>query len=240
VTGLVIGHRFRGPAASGNGGYTCGLVAELVPAEAVEVTLRLPPPLDTPLSVERDGDLVRVLDEGRLVAEARPGELDLDPPAPPSFTDAERLAAAQPPDAAHPFPGCFVCGLARDPGDALCLRPAPAGDGLVVAPWRPTGDPPGARAAWAALDCPGAFAVQPDFSRGICVLGRLTARVLEPPGAGDECVVVGWRLAREGRKLGAGTAVYRGCELLALARAVWIEVDAELRDPQPAVYGSSP
>src|SRR5581483_7479420 len=201
---------------------TCGLVAELVPADIVEVTLRLPPPLETPLAVERDGEAVRILDRDGLVAEARPAALELQPHDPPSFAEAAPLAAAAAPDPEHPFPGCFVCGPAREPGDALALRPAPAGDGVVVAPWRPTEELAGARFAWAALDCPGAFAVQSDFSRGICVLGRLTGRVLEPPRAGDECVVVGWSLGRDGRKLHAGTALYRGRELLAFARAVWI------------------
>jgi hypothetical protein len=59
---IVIGRRFRGPAGSGNGGSTCGLVAGLLNADTVEVTLRLPPPLDVPLRVERADDSVRVLD----------------------------------------------------------------------------------------------------------------------------------------------------------------------------------
>jgi hypothetical protein len=56
---IVIGRRFRGPAGSGNGGSTCGLVAGLLNADTVEVTLRLPPPLDAPLRVERADDSVR-------------------------------------------------------------------------------------------------------------------------------------------------------------------------------------
>jgi hypothetical protein len=113
----------------------------------------------------------------------------------------------------------------------LALRPAPFADGVVVAPWVPTEDLGGARFAWAALDCPGAFAVLGDFSRGITVLGRLTARVEEAPRAGDECVVVGWQLGSDGRrKHHAGTAIYRDGDLLASAMAVWITVDADLRD----------
>lgn len=42
---IVIPRRFRGPLTSGNGGYTCGLLAGIVGGEA-EVTLRLPPPLE--------------------------------------------------------------------------------------------------------------------------------------------------------------------------------------------------
>jgi hypothetical protein len=87
------------------------------------------------------------------------------------------------------------------------------------------------RFAWAALDCPGGWAVQPDGSRGISVLGRLTARIYSTPQAGDECVVVGWPVGEpEGRKLHAGTALFRGGTLLALGRAVWFTMDDAVRD----------
>ena len=60
----MIDSRFRGPAASGNGGYTCGLVAACV-GNPAEVTLRLPPPLERPLRF--DGR--RLWDDEALVAE---------------------------------------------------------------------------------------------------------------------------------------------------------------------------
>ncbi len=225
---IVIERRFRGPAGSGNGGYTCGLVAGLLEADTAEVTLRLPPPLDTPLRVERLDDAVRVLDGDVLVAEAHPAELELDPPEPVSFAQAAALASAVPDDPEHPFPGCFVCGPGRDEGDALRLQPAAIGDGRVVAPWRP------AEVAhpfvWAALDCPGAYAVNEDWARGVTVLGRLTARVIEAPAPGDECVVVAWPLGGDERRLHAGTALFRDGRLLAEARAVWFPVDDTVRD----------
>jgi len=192
------------------------------------VTLRLPPPLDTPLRVEREGDGLRVLDGEALVAEARPAELALELPPPLSFAEASRIADARPDDADHPFPDCFTCGPAREEDDGLCLRPTPAGDGRVVAPWRPA--EPAPELVWAALDCPGAYAVNADFARGVSVLGRLTARILETPSAGDECVVVAWPLGGEGRRLYAGTALFRGDRPLALARAVWFLVDESARD----------
>ena len=55
---LTIPACFNGPPTSANGGYTCGRVAQLVGAEVAEVSLRSPPPLDTPLSVGRDGERV--------------------------------------------------------------------------------------------------------------------------------------------------------------------------------------
>ena len=73
---IMIPRRFRGPEASANGGYTCGTLAELVDADVVEVTLRKPPPLDVAMVVERDGEAIRVLHDGELVAEARPGILE--------------------------------------------------------------------------------------------------------------------------------------------------------------------
>jgi hypothetical protein len=225
---IVIATRFRGPAASGNGGYTCGRVAAFVDADTVEVTLRLPPPLETPLRVERNGG-VRVFDGDRLVAEAKPSQLALEPPPAPSFAEAAALAAAHPVDPDHPFPGCFTCGPS---GEGLRLNPTPVGDGRVVAPWRP--DESLAELVWAALDCPGAFAVDPGFSRGISVLGRLTARIDEVPEPGDECVVVAWPIGGQGRKLLAGTALYREENLLGMALATWITVGDELRDAVPS------
>ena len=232
MTAIVIPRRFRGPAQSANGGYTCGTIAELVDADVVEVTLRLPPPLEVELAVEREADgSVRVLHGGELVAEARPATLDLEPPEAPSFAEAERLAAARDDDPAHPFPGCFVCGPGREPGDALRLRPAPLGDRRVVAPWVVEPQFASARFLWAALDCPGGWAVQPDASRGITVLGRLTAQIVDAPAAGDECVVLGWSIGEpEGRRRHAGTAVFQDGRLLAMALAVWFEMDDDVRD----------
>jgi hypothetical protein len=225
---LTIDRRYRGPAESGNGGYTSGRIAAFVDAVAVEVTLRMPPPLETPLRVER-GDVLRVLHGDDLVAEARAAELDLDLPEPVRYEDAVALSSARPPDPDHPFPGCFTCGPL---GDGLRLLPAPLGDGRVAAPWHVEERAP--EVVWAALDCPGAFAVNPGFERGLTVLGRLTATVHSLPELGDDCVVVGWPLGGEGRKLLAGTALFRGDTPLAWARAVWISVGDEHRDRLPS------
>lgn len=217
---IVIETRFRGPDDSGNGGYSCGVIAREHGGDEVEVTLRLPPPLETPLHVERDGAGLRVLDGERLVAEARAAPLELEPPEPFAFADVPAAA----PDPDHPFPHCFVCGPAREPGDALALRPAPVGGGRVAATWIPTEEQAGRRElVWAALDCPGAFAVDPRFDRGVSVLGRLHARVDGAPAAGARCVAVGWPLGEDGRKRYAGTALFgEDGQLLGLARATWI------------------
>ena len=53
---IVIDRRFRGPNDSGNGGYSAGRFALAHGGDVVEVTLRLPPPLETPL--ELDGERI--------------------------------------------------------------------------------------------------------------------------------------------------------------------------------------
>jgi hypothetical protein len=217
---IVIERRFRGPTESGNGGYTCGLVARFVDGPA-EVTLRVPPPLDTPLTVERDGQ-VRAYDQGTLVAEAKPASVELVPPEPPSF---ETAAGAALPDGDQdsPFPECFVCGPHREPDDGLRIFAGPLHDRVVAAPWVPIEGYTGPEFVWAALDCPGAYAC--GFGeRGVLVLGRLAARVDALPRVGERCVVVAWPLGDEGRKAFAGTALYgEGGRLLGVARATWIE-----------------
>ena len=85
---IVLSRRYRGPLDSANGGYACGRLAALVDAGEVEVTLRLPPPLDRPLVVERADGRVLLLDGGALVAEARPAPVDLDPPSAIMLADA--------------------------------------------------------------------------------------------------------------------------------------------------------
>ena len=212
--------RFRGPETSGNGGYTCGLLATVV-GEPAEVTLRLPPPLDRPLRVEHRGDTAVLLDGDAVVAEARRVELDLDVPAPPAFDEAARAAASSARSAgAGEFRECFVCGPDRGDGDGLRIFPG-ALDGLVAATWTPVGEPP-RPVVWGAIDCPGAFALE-FGTRDVLVLGRLTAEVLRVPRAGERCVVMGWPLGEDGRKRHAGTALFGdGGDLLARGRAVWI------------------
>jgi uncharacterized protein YhfF len=220
LTDLVVAERYRGPARSGNGGYTSGLVASLLGGSDVEVTLRVPPPLETPLRI--DGSSVYAGET--LVAEAARAAVELDLPVPPPSVEAG------PTDPDHPFPGCFTCGPGRD--DGLGLVPRAYGD-LVAAPWRPRS--PSREHVWAALDCPGAFAVNPAFERGISVLGRIAAHIEEVPGDGEELVVVGWPLeGGDERRSYAGTCLFRGTEPLAWARATWFAVGDEFRDPLPS------
>ena len=216
---LVIESRFNGPAGSANGGYTCGLVADFVDGIA-EVTLRRPPPLGRALSVERDDGRVVVRDGDAVVAEAVEATFELALPEPPTTQEAASASARYPGFDEHAFPTCFVCGPDREVGDGLRIFAGPLRDGLVAAPWTPT--EVDRHIVWAALDCPGAVAVGfPD--RGETLLGRFAAIVDELPEVGESCVVVGWPLGEEGRKLYAGTALYgEGGRPLARASATWI------------------
>jgi hypothetical protein len=217
---VTIERRYRGPLESANGGYAAGLLGSRL-GLAAAVTLRLPPPLERPLEVRREGERLLLVDGDRLVAEAAPGDPALEAPTPPAPEEAaaasEGVGAFGPPQ----FAECFVCGV-RDDGSGLGLHPGPVPgrDGLVAATWVAREVAP--EVVWAAIDCPGAYAVG-EVGRGEPVLGRMTARVERLPADGEPCVVVGWPLGTEGRKLHAGTALYgRDGELLALARQVWI------------------
>jgi hypothetical protein len=220
---LTIEARFNGPDGSANGGYTCGRVAALLGGHA-EVTLRSPPPLERPLSVERAGEGVRILDGDTLVAEAVPASVELELPDPPSWPEAEAGSARYPGFAEHAFPRCLVCGPEREPGDGLRIFAGPLGDGRFAATWRPTEVPP--ELVWAALDCPGAIAVGfPD--RGETLLGRFAVGIDELPESGERCIVLAWPLGEDGRKLYAATALYgEGGRPLARARATWIAPSA--------------
>jgi hypothetical protein len=230
ASSIVIDLRFHGPPGSGNGGYTCGVLASFV-NEPAQVTLRRPPPLDRPLSVVRSGRRAVLFDGNQLVAEAERTDLEpLDLERPPSLAEAERATAAYAGFRQHAFSSCFVCGPEREEGDGLRIFAGPVdeGTGLVAAPWTPVanlGGPDGRvrrEFVWAALDCPGAFAVGYP-GRGKTLLGRLAARLESLPRVEEQCIVVGWPLGEEGRKLYAGTALFReNGDVLAWARATWI------------------
>ena len=217
---ITFPHHYRGPLTSANGGYACGRLASFVDSDEVEVTLRLPPPLDRPLAVERDGDGVRLLDGEALVAEARPAPLDLEAPAPISVDEAEASRERHVREWTPDFRECFVCGV-RDDGLEIRVGPVAGREPLHASPIALPDALP--ELVWAAIDCPGAYAVGVE-GRGDIVLGRMTARVDRVPAAGEQCVVTSWPLGEDGRKLNAGTALYaEDGELLALARQVWIQ-----------------
>jgi hypothetical protein len=219
---LVIPARFNGPPRSANGGYACGLLAEYVPGPA-EVTLRMPPPLDTPLAVVEEGSQVELRHGERLVAEAEAvdPDLGLDVPDPVSVAEAAEASRRFAGFEHHAYSTCFVCGPNRSDGLGVYPGPVDARQTLVASPWTP---PEGISEllVWAALDCPSGWAVD-DFQREGFLLGRLATRTDALPVPGEPHVVVGWRRAIEGRKRLAGSALFTAeGELLAHARSTWI------------------
>lgn len=227
---IVIGQRFRGPTTSGNGGYACGLLAGYLEG-GVEVTLKAPPPLETPLLVRWTDNEARLLDGAHEIASARCATVETPAPEPPSLQAAraatERYAGFQ----QHWFPDCFVCGPARGEDDGLRIFPgAHSSARYVAATWTPDAslaDSNGwvrSEFIWAALDCPGYFGLmRPGLA---AVLGRMTAEIVSLVKPGRECVVMGWPLAIRDRKHYAGTALYTNDgSLVARATTTWIAVD---------------
>ncbi len=252
ATTLTIPGTCNGPDGSGNGGYCAGLLAHRLTAPAgpaVQVTLRTPPPLDRPLTVEGTPEEgLRLTDpaaEGRahLVAEAvtaasledtGPGVI---PGGPVTVAVAEAAREHYAGLDQHPFPRCYSCGPERAEDDGLRLfpglvRPGGGPDGIgntVACTWdvRPQADGGDGTAAlaqvWAALDCPGGWSS--DISGRPIVLGRMTAQVRELPPVGATTVVMGHLEAVDGRKVHTGSALYdQQGRLLAQARATWIAI----------------
>jgi hypothetical protein len=216
---ITLPRHYRGPLTSANGGYACGRLADFVDAREVEVTLRLPPPLDRPLAVERDGDDARLFDGDALVAQARPAAVELDAPVPVSVEVAEASRERHVRGWSPEFSECFVCGV-RDDGLEIRVGPVAGREPLLASPIALTETR--SEIVWAAIDCPGAYAVGAE-GRGDIVLGRMTARVDRVPDVDEQCVVIAWPLGEDGRKLLAGTALFaEDGELLALAKQVWI------------------
>ncbi|MET0385859.1 MAG: hypothetical protein ABW321_07865 [Polyangiales bacterium] len=228
---IDIPARFCGPPSSANGGYTSGLLAEWIDAPC-EVTLRSPPPLDTPLTLAREPSGTVVLHHGGdLVAEAVPSAVELTLPEPVSFAEAEAAVRGYVGFARHPYPTCFVCGTERPRGDGLALYPGPlASRPVVAAPWVPTADlcdehdAVQTRFVWAALDCPSWFGFSSFHSLEVpTLLGRLACAVGRAPRRDEPCVVVGWHLGTEGRRIGCASAIF-GADghCIAHSRSTWV------------------
>ena len=213
---MIIPPRFNGPPHSANGGYACGLISEAL-GGGFEVLLRHPPPLGVELDLVghelKQGDVV--------IAEARRmTESVLDAPEPVSLEDAEAASSRYPGFEHHAYPTCFTCGPERDDGLGIFPGPVDGREGVVAAPWTPREARP--EIVWAALDCPGGWAID-DFQREGVMLGTMGAAIAAMPPLGEPSVVIGWRIGEDGRKRFAGSALLStGGDLLAAARSTWI------------------
>jgi hypothetical protein len=211
VPSVLVPARFNGPSTSGQGGYSAGaLVAHL--DRPATVSLRRPVPLDDALEVRVEEDAARAYADDELVAEAIAAS-PLGPwDAPPVSVEEARAAAARfVPPAGGTFDHCFVCGRARHDGFGVFPGPVDGTD-LVAAPWTPpdwSADDHGTvlpEFVWAALDCPGYFAVF-GIDLQLAFLARQQSELLAPIRAGVEYVAVGRPLGRDRRKGFAATAI---------------------------------
>lgn len=220
---MIIPKRFNGPPGTGNGGYTSGLVAGCLDADgAVAVMLRVPPPLDTELTVAPSDGGIAVRHGDTLVATAQPAQVTETVPS-VSYDDAVAVSRDYPGFTQHPFPTCYSCGPERS--DGLRLFPGRLPDGRTAAPLTIPHDVTYAT-IWAALDCPGGWAIAMEARP--YVMGRMAARVDAMPEPGTTCVVTGALLGEDGRKAHVATTLWSadGAQAYATARATWIALRA--------------
>src|SRR5437763_14505970 len=109
---IRIARRFCGPPDSGNGGYSSGMLASLLPGTC-ECTLRKPIPLERDLQAETADQGAHLIDRGEVIIYAVRSKIEIDEHAPAPFEQAERAAAGSPAFTEHPFPTCFTCGPKR-------------------------------------------------------------------------------------------------------------------------------
>ncbi len=238
IASMVVPSQFNGPPGSGNGGYVCGKLAGILsePDTGVwtEVSLRAAVPLEKELRVEVEGDRADLVDGENIVASAKTVSLDLNIPSLPTDQEISDASQRYRWREDHPIPECFVCGPLRTKEDGLRIFAGPLRERdqiMVATPWRPHPNfadddgmvPP--EIIWAALDCPGAYAIDELETTSLKLLGRLTARTMKPIRAGTNCAVLGWYISSDGRKHEAGTAVFdEDGELAGAGKATWIEL----------------
>lgn len=247
LSSAIVPGIYCGPPGSGNGGYSCGVIAEGIDGPA-EVMLKRPVPLDVEMERVRlvDGTVV-ASEDGEEVGAARPLSLDaLSEIVPPAIPDSEAAAEAglRSPflNDDHPFPERVVCGPKADPGMRVFAGPLDqAGVAGEVVADRFTIRPDLARAEsgavpapllWAALDCPSCL---PSFmGPNPVVLGRMSGEILGSAEIGEELVAIAWAVGETdpgSRKRESASAVVGGDgRLIARARATWIQLRAKRGD----------
>ncbi len=214
---LTIERRYSGFPGIAIGGYTAGILARQI-GPAVEVRFRRAVPVETPLEIDRDGDVgVTLTAAGIVLAEGRAASVDAGPIPRVDRDAATRATRDHLGRDVHLFPTCFCCGPANAQGDGLrVLIGRVPGRRVLAGVWTA----PSAFAAadgvvppeitMAAIDCPGIWALivaAPLDSPDHVVTGTLAAHVVRPLRAGERYLVVAWPLGREGRRLHAGTAI---------------------------------
>ena len=232
---IVIDTRYNGLPGIALGGYVGGILAGGRPR--AEVTLRAPVGVGKPYQAvqQRDGT-TELLDGDRVLAGVRGMSVDVKPVAPVEPEAALRATEQYVRPQRHLVPACFTCGPARSEGDGLRIFAGPVeGREVVAAPWTPSqslADSLGlvrSEFVWSALDCPTIWALiyqgRPDSDEK-AVTVRLAVEQVSPVRAGEQHVVVGWKLGETGQFRTAGGAIYSSDRrLLALARHTLVTTD---------------
>lgn len=235
-TVVTIDQQFNGPNVSANGGYTCGVLSEFLPAgQAHTCRLSAPPPLDTPMQITVVEGHVTMKDGDQVIGTVMSDTLEIAPPPPPS--DVSVFEAAQTPimTSFDFLRRCYVCGPDRHEG-GLHIHPAKlAGrDGEVACFWQTKDAHAGAdgfvtaRQLWSALDCPGYFACAAGKP---ALLGQMTGKIIGQVRAGEAVKVHAWTKSVMGRKCRAGVALYApDDQLIAAADQLWVVVKDSMFD----------
>lgn len=226
---LRVPRRFNGPPRSGNGGWTAGALAALLPGAdlgtSVTVALRMPPPLDVPMPLAATANGVLATHQGRTVAEASYADRAPEPVPAVPVREAALAEGRYHGHQHHPFPTCFACGPARRPGDGLRIFPGPVSEDdrhRVAATWTPFEST--VPITWAALDCAGGWSS--DLEERPLVLGTITVLIERLPTTAERYVVVAEERGTEGRKTRTASTLYDPVgEVVASAEHVWIAID---------------
>ncbi|HUM15852.1 MAG TPA: hypothetical protein VL086_09190 [Candidatus Nitrosotalea sp.] len=238
---FTLDQRYRGPSVAGkyygHGGYFCGMVAQRAPGLAA-LAIRTWVPLERELVVEVSAGRVRVSAGATEVAdsEVRGAPLPVTMPGSVSLGAARAAGDRFEGFSRHPFPECFACGHERAAGDGLRIftgevsRPV-NGEKQLAGVWQPDPswlDTDGyvrTEIVWAALDCPGGWAIPPEDVATVALQVEILERV-----PGDRPLIVrGWvqvpiDRTKKSRRVGSALVDEQG-RVYALGGAIWSRVE---------------
>jgi hypothetical protein len=231
---ISIDDRYCGPPNSGNGGYSCGLIANHIGPSA-KVRLHAPPPLNKPLDIYKSNRVVELKDGDTLLGTGKVSDFTLDIPEPPTISNASNAQNNFIAYEGHFFPSCFVCGPDRL-DDGLCLFPGPIAKddwSLLACTWNVKDNCLKDNGLlkhefiWAALDCPSYYGIFADVPK-VALLGELELKIVKDPTITSPLIIWCWPIKEDGRKKYGGSALATAeGEIIAYAMGTWIELKTD-------------
>lgn len=231
----VIDRRYEGMPGVAHGGYLAGVAAKELDGPVTVTLTRVVQPGSTVTLERHHAEVVlRVGDE--IAATAVQSQRETTAPIAVSARDAAIASEHYPGFHHHFFPNCYTCGPHRAVGEGLRIFPGPVdGRPVVAALWHPHAavrQADGTVASeflWAALDCPAIWGHVLHGGAGLddrAVTGRLALDQRAPVPGDANSIVVGWPIARDGRKVIAGAAIFSEAgDLLVESRQTLILTD---------------